>query len=189
MTDEAKRLVDTLRNSTECCKRYARDPYLALAGIMALSADMIEKLSADLENNERQARENFEVSSKALANVAADRDAWKRRAEAAERDMGRMIPCYTCKAQPVGEAPECDGCEAKPSEEWKRSHYAWRGPCAENGGTDWHEQVYLNLMQRQVATIQHDMISCETCRLYGKCGREQADGLECCDGWENGGAR
>ena len=27
------------------------------------------------------------------------------------------------------------------------------------------------------------LISCETCRLFGNCGREQTDGLECCPSW------
>lgn len=27
------------------------------------------------------------------------------------------------------------------------------------------------------------LISCETCRLFGNCGREQTDGLECCPDW------
>lgn len=33
----------------------------------------------------------------ALINLAVDRDAWKRRCKAAERELGILRPCYCCK--------------------------------------------------------------------------------------------
>lgn len=71
-----------------------------------------------------------------VAALEADRDAWKRRAEAAERDLGWMLICQTCKYAPIGESPECAECESNIRNNWRRSKYAWRGPCAENGGID-----------------------------------------------------
>ncbi len=73
-----------------------------------------------------------------VAALEKDRDAWKRRAEAAERDLGYMIPCETCKEQPLSEKEACNTCVIH-NDGWhdmRRSNYAWRGPCAENGGAD-----------------------------------------------------
>ncbi len=105
-------------------------------GICDMAADMLEKLSADLESDERKyARDAFDLLVAEGVKLEADRDAWKRRAEAAERDMGCMIPCKVCKHVPAGEAPECQTCAASILNDWRRSNYAWRGPCAENGGS------------------------------------------------------
>lgn len=146
MTDDAKRLVETLQNNDEWYKRYARGSYLARSGIMALSADMIEKLSAD-------------------------RDAWKRRCEAAEWDLRSAVrgtdvcrlcahyhPCgkdvcpqYISGSGATGwngkEHPDlrwaCVDFDADDCPAWKNTpchecdsvnHWQWRGPCAENGG-------------------------------------------------------
>ena len=42
----------------------------------------------------------------------------------------------------------------------------------------------VHIMRREDAEKVKDIISCETCRLYGNCGREQEDGLECCGNWK-----
>lgn len=103
MNDEAKQIVKDLR-------LHGFDNPSCLGthmGICDIAADMIEKLSAD-------------------------RDAWQRRAEAAERDMGYMIPCVTCKKRPMGEAP----CDANVFNGLCRSNYKWRGPREKNGGAE-----------------------------------------------------
>lgn len=105
MADEEKRLVKDLR-----LHGLDNPSFLGThMGLCDAAADLIEKLSAD-------------------------RDAWKRRAETAERDMGCMIPCTTCRWT-AGESEACQTCAASILNNWRRSNYKWRGPCAENGGT------------------------------------------------------
>lgn len=70
-----------------------------------------------------------------LSLVGTDRDAWKRRAEAAERDIEHC--CATCQYHHLFfdgylSANDCtnpDGGCTNNYDRWK-----WRGPCAENGG-------------------------------------------------------
>ncbi len=150
MTDEAKQVVCDLRYYA---KRYA-NPYCCWTKIsgterlMEQAADMIEKLSSDLETDERQySRDAFETLVAEGVKLEADRDAWKRRCEAAERDLHGI--CWCCanavplKITPSLISPEshilytCDeikkhgviaGNGQRKCERWE-----WRGPCAENG--------------------------------------------------------
>lgn len=96
---------------------------------------------AECDNLHRQAAGLIESLTAELDQLKQERDSWKYRAEAAEQDMGCMIPCYTCKARPVGEARECAECVASPLTGWKRSHYVWRGLCVENGGVGYGGQT------------------------------------------------
>ncbi len=70
-----------------------------------------------------------------VAALEKDRDAWKRRAEAAERDLGALRPCYCCehyRKELAESGREFDPvCREKCI---RASEWAWRGPCAENGG-------------------------------------------------------
>ncbi len=104
MTNKVKRLVESLREHAKRIK----------------GADI---LSADLN-----------AAAELIEKLSADRDTWKRCAEAAERDMGYMVPCCTCKVRPIGGAQECNACSANILDGLKRSHYTWRGPCKENEG-------------------------------------------------------
>ena len=136
MTDEVKQSYEWLLNLASG-KGFAS--YLIGAPEAAKqAADLIEKLSADLESNEGQrAREIFEISSKAIAKVEAKCDEWKRRCEAAEQDITRC--CGTClyhheayngfQYDHYCESP--NGCSnvSGVNTGWK-----WRGPCEENGG-------------------------------------------------------
>lgn len=72
-----------------------------------------------------------------VAALEADRDAWKRRAEAAERDLGTVLPCMSCKEYRTGENLACDTCEASDLNDWHKCSYVWRGPCEENGGVQY----------------------------------------------------
>lgn len=123
-------IVEALRSCSEgsggCfhCLLYTA-PQSSCYDMYGKAADLIETLTAELVTTRHQ-----------LEQVEQECEAWKRRAVAAERDLGHMIPCYTCNVRPVGEARECNGCNAMPLNGWKRSHYAWRGPCKENGGAE-----------------------------------------------------
>lgn len=105
MNDEAKQIVKDLR-------LHGFDNPSCLGthmGICDIAADMIEKLSAD-------------------------RNAWKRRAEAAERDITSMLESCDCEIR----HEYCARCYT-PNEcnTDKCAGYAkWRGPCEENGGVD-----------------------------------------------------
>ncbi len=106
MTDEAKRLVDALREDAEWAKANEWETPITLGDNLTAAADMIEKLSAD-------------------------RDAWKRRAEAAERDIRKILVsgklCPFCIKYAAVERCTSEGC---------MDNAVWRGPCAENGGAD-----------------------------------------------------
>ena len=83
-------------------------------------------------------RAQQEAEKNDLMTLEADRDAWKRRAEAAERDMEAIMKdseqgCDYCKnyADDCGTRCRCTWDDCKPE---------WRGPCKENGGTDNHDE-------------------------------------------------
>lgn len=136
MTDEAKKIVTQLRLYA---KQYA-DPtsfwkvILGTEEILRGAADFIERLSAESESDERRyGRDAFRAIVDEAMKFEQERDAWRFRAEAAERDMGYLIPCVTCKHDP-DKSQVCGDCCASILNNWRRSQYAWRGPCKENGG-------------------------------------------------------
>ena len=135
MTEEARQIIRSIRHFEDAYRYSINGEVLDMScgdfeKLMTDAADLIEQLSADLESNERQARENFGVSSQAIAKVEAKCDALKRRCEAAERDIRSMLrgngSCMYCGKFGT------DGCS------WKDCWNAveWRGPCKENGGVD-----------------------------------------------------
>lgn len=69
MNDEAKRLVNALREDAEWAHANEWETPITLGDNLTAAADMIEKL-------------------------AADRDTWKRRAGAAERDLRDVLVKY-----------------------------------------------------------------------------------------------
>lgn len=139
MTEEAKIVVAVLRDRT-CLIDF---------GVAAHAADLIEKLSADLESEERRyGRDAFATLADEGVRLEAMRDAWKRRAKALEREL--RGECWCCKHARKIELEDmrsvmtrfiCEyaGKRAKPVDiadtgladckDWE-----WRGPCAENGG-------------------------------------------------------
>lgn len=87
MTDAAKKIVTQLRLYA---KQYA-DPtsfwkvILGTEEILRDAADCIERLSAELESDERQyGRDAFRVIVDEAMKFEQERDAWRLRAEAAE---------------------------------------------------------------------------------------------------------
>lgn len=97
MTDEAKRLVDALREDAEWARANEWETPITLGDNLTAAADMIEKLSAD-------------------------RDAWKRRSEAAERDINKIIelyPCAVCKHWYLGGCVLADNLD--------EPHWKWSG--------------------------------------------------------------
>lgn len=90
------------------------------------AADQLELLTAELETTRLQ-----------LKRAEQERNAWKLRAEAAERDIDHC--CSTCQYHYVffnGCTPDhdCTNPDGGCTNNCDRWH--WRGPCAENGGTD-----------------------------------------------------
>jgi len=185
MTDEVGKIIKELRNSDEWYRRYARKSYLAQSGIMALAADLIEKLSSELDR--AKAELALETAKKAtdrekLLNLLA---VYFNIGNSYEYSLTRTKEAFGLGTMTFEDFAEFDDAKVAEIADYLIDHGVMvvrRGPCAENGGADGRGQVYF--MQQQATTRQHDMISCETCRLYGKCGREQADGLECCVDWE-----
>lgn len=150
MTDETKELVCALR---EYVRLYSIPfcwwrPIDGTEILMDEAAKLIENLCAVLESEGRQyGRDAFETIVAEGVKLEADRDAWKRRAEAAERELFGI--CWCCanavplEITPSSISPEshilytCDeikkhgviaGNGQRKCERWK-----WRGPCAENG--------------------------------------------------------
>ncbi len=88
----------------------------------------------DCNSLRRQAAELIESLTAELEQTKRERDTWKRRAEAAERDITSMLEscdfeirheyCARCYPSNQCNTDECAG------------YAKWRGPCAENGGTD-----------------------------------------------------
>ncbi len=106
MTEEVKKLVESLREDAEWAQANEWETPITLGDNLTAAADMIEAMEAD-------------------------RDTWKLRAEAAEYDMRKAImgtcsPCKSCK-YPIQDDAPCSVCNCV-------SHWQWRGPCAENGG-------------------------------------------------------
>lgn len=69
----------------------------------------------------------IETQLRDAAKLQSDRDAWQRRAEAAERDLLKLMKnhqrgCNYCKHR--------EYCTAA----WDECAPEWRGPCAEDGG-------------------------------------------------------
>lgn len=106
MTEEVKKLVESLREDAEWALANEWETPITLSDDLGMAADLIEKLTLE-------------------------RDTWKLRADAAEYDMRKAImgtgsPCKSCK-YPIQDDAPCSVCNCM-------SHWQWRGPCAENGG-------------------------------------------------------
>lgn len=67
----------------------------------------------------------------ALINLTVDRDAWKRRAEAAIHDIPTC--CALCKYETEEECTNPNECC---NISGINTGWVWRGPCAKNGGTE-----------------------------------------------------
>lgn len=146
MTKEVKKLVESLREDAEWARANEWETPITLGDNLTAAADMIEKLSADLETTchqleqvkqecEAKMIDLFNVSSKTTVKLAADRDTWKLRAKAAEWDIDHC--CSTCQYHYVffnGCTPDhdCTNPDGGCTNNCDRWH--WRGPCAENGG-------------------------------------------------------
>lgn len=111
MKDDAKKMASVVRKYADTDAIWAK---IGDGRVHPLeyAAEMIENLSGKCEGLEK------------------DRDAWKRRCEAAERDIRSMLrgngSCMYCGKFGT------DGCS------WKDCWNAveWRGPCKENGGVE-----------------------------------------------------
>lgn len=118
MTEEVKKLVESLREDAEWAQANEWETPITLGDNLTAAADMIEKLSTDLE-----------TTCHRLARSMQEQDDWKLRAKAAEHDMRKAImgtgsPCKSCK-YPIQDDAPCSVCDCV-------SHWQWRGPCAEN---------------------------------------------------------
>lgn len=135
MTDKAMQVVRELQNYA---RQYARGNSLGraidgTARIMYMAANLIEKLSAELESDDRQySRVAFDTIVAEGLKTEADRDAWKHRAEAAERDLTTLMKktewgCNFCKHRVGAICVSWDECKPE-----------WRGPYKENEGEQRH---------------------------------------------------
>lgn len=184
MTDEAKLIVTTLRAMDEWYMQKLPKSYLAQTRLMEQAADLIEKMS--LEQDSVKAEPALETAEKTdrekLLNLLA---VYFNIGNSYEYSLTRTKEAFGLGTMTFEDFAEFDDAKVAEIADYLIDHGVMvvrRGPCEENGGADGRGQMYF--MQQQATTRQHDMISCETCRLYGKCGREQADGLECCVDWE-----
>lgn len=158
MTDEAKRIVDELRRYASAHSDTTYGVFKYVVGtdeILREAANLIEKLSVALD----RVTEDDNFQRKCVGDLYAQmnqlihqRDSWRRRAEAAERDLHSAITadvgcalcahrheCNGCDNEGIctkqfefGTCPAmkdtpCNGCDFE-------NHWRWRGPCAENGG-------------------------------------------------------
>lgn len=118
MTSEANEIVKVLR-----LRGLTNGTSLGMhMGICDIAADMIEELSAKVEEYEPQIA-GLEIM---LTTAQSSAITLQRRAEAAERDIRVTCPCevcsQTCKYNKIDAYDTCDD-------------FSWRGPCEENGGT------------------------------------------------------
>ena len=97
--------------------------------------DEIKRLAKDLRlrglGNPSSLRTHMGLCDEAadlIENLSTDRDAWKRRAEAAERDIAAMLANCECEAR----HEYCVGCNGESDD--CREYAIWRGSCAGNGG-------------------------------------------------------
>lgn len=115
MTDEAKRIVESLKRIESIAYQYNID-----GEVLDMSCNYFEGLMLD--------------AADLIKELSVDRDKWKRRAEAAERDIkhllicGDLSSCHYCKCDPnaLFEKP-LEVCKCVQEAEWRR-------PCEENGG-------------------------------------------------------
>lgn len=73
----------------------------------------------------------MERAAETIEELQTDRDTWKRRAEAAEKDLitsAVLVPCSVCKHYNADET-DCN---------WGTCQFAWRGPEKESGQAE-HE--------------------------------------------------
>ncbi len=109
MTEEVKKLVKSLREDAEWAQANEWETPITLGDNLIVAADMIEAMEAD-------------------------RDAWKRKAEAAVKELNRIADCESCvNWKRSGLTDACLCCYKSGFVEVERN-YTWRGPCAENGG-------------------------------------------------------
>lgn len=130
MRNETERLVNALRDDAEWAHANEWETPITLGDNLDEAASIIEKLSAD-------------------------RDAWQRRCEAAERDIRGLIKSIDCACDFCTHHRVCKGCENEKtcSKAFEfctcpamkdtpcngcnfENNFQWRGPCAENGGAE-----------------------------------------------------
>lgn len=192
MTDEVKSIIGRLR---DYIRRYAdptsfANPIKGTAEILREAADLIEKLSSEPDCVKAElALETAEKASDRdkLLNLLA---AYFNIGDSYEYSLTRIKEAFELGTMTFEDFSEFDDAKVAEIADYLIDHgvvVARHGQRKEYEGADERGQEYF--VKRQAATRQHDMISCQTCRLYGKCGKEQTDGLECCKDWENGGAK
>ncbi len=147
MNDEVNHLIESLREDAEWAQANEWETPITLGNNLEAAASMIESLTAELEATRHQLEQVkkecetanhslFNASSKAIAEITADRDAWKLRAEAAEHDIDHC--CSTCQYHYVffngctldHDCTNPDGGCTNNHDRWN-----WRGPCEEKEGT------------------------------------------------------
>lgn len=96
-------------------------------GLLGYASDATEHLMAKLETANHQ-----------LKQVRQERDAWKLRAEAAERDINKVSILYPCAVCKHGRFGTCTLAANLDEPRWRcnrdTNRFEWRGPCKENGG-------------------------------------------------------
>ncbi len=108
MKDEEKRIAAVLRQWEESFVLFGKGHQRCVRDL-GKAANLIEKLSAD-------------------------RDTWKRRCEAAMKELNRIADCESCENWKRSRLTDaCSRCVKIGSIEGKHN-YIWRGPCGENGG-------------------------------------------------------
>lgn len=86
-------------------------------------------LTESREEAEKYIEEQQNTAAYMVEKLSADRDAWKRRAEAAVNDMAKC--CAVCKYDAGSMCVNSNGCR---NVSGTNTGWEWRGPCKENGG-------------------------------------------------------
>jgi len=134
MTDEARHLVAMLHAWHNALNNLGKSG--GAVDELIRAADLIEEMSAKAEEDQTVIA-GFEIM---LSSAKSAAETWKRRAEAAERDINKVskyYPCAVCKHWHLG------GCKLaadldEPNWRCNRdtNRFEWRGLCAENGGEE-----------------------------------------------------
>lgn len=122
--------LDAIRARCEQYTRLVRGPGATYSEIIKVSARIVKRDVPDLLFEHSELLQKMQQLTADLAAMTAERDAWRRRAECAERDISKML-----KTMPVGMCKQFCKRAGSMCGAWADCAPEWRGPEEDKHGT------------------------------------------------------
>lgn len=134
MTDEEKRVVEKLNGWRVPASELSFSDIAEMKNDTLVAADLIERLYVRLDQavTENEHIRQTHVTHEVYQQILAELEQVKRERDAAVYDLTSYHgDCKTCRHMADTSESACRACS-----NGKDNNWTWRGPCAENGGTE-----------------------------------------------------